>query len=354
MHRIVTLGSVRITMLIILLITLLTSCASTPSAPEATPPAKTISLPNDVLLGIDIADVKRVDTDSDGKLEWLVFYRFDQIGGHGPVGALIYDVVERDAPQLPLLYPYKLRTPDQNYLAQRVPQVSRVDIVREPDDVVRKELVLTTSEEAAFFRMSLDPASRLADVPPLYQCIGFFRSTGGVSFNPESLEVTVTSSAGFERSQLIMRHFYKPEASGYFAPGTTVLIPPVASKIDFAEGIPPAILDTPYPEKIVLAFYQTLGRADVEPKVTDYLSAQAVEEFEAGTLRYGSPYPTEQLKYAVVKELGYYPTQEDSTSTIVTVKVVFRSDSDQKSPLIEVRWTLTRAQNQWKMDFSQL
>ena len=340
----------RSTTLLMLVAALLSSCAAGSTGTEEALPAKTINLAADVLLGIDVADVQRVDADGDGELEWLVFYRFDQVDGRGPVGALIYDVARPSPPLLPVVYPHKLRIPDENYLAQSIPEMSLVDVVSEPQDAARNELVLTTTTEAAFFRLNHDLASQLADEPPMYRCIGFFRSEGGVSLNYETLEVCVTSRAGFERSQLVTRRYYKPEVDGYFVTGTTTLVPAFASKIDFPEGIPPAILDTPYPEKIVLAFYQTLGKKDAEPNTTDYLTTEAAQRFAAGALGYGSPYRTAQLTHAVVKELGYYPTQEGSTSTIVTAKVVFRSESGQQSPLIDVRWSLTRIQNQWKMD----
>jgi len=337
-----------IIILAILLTVVLTSCANNTSEQ----PQKTIDLATDVL-DLDVLDVQRVDTDSDGELEWLVFYRFDQIGKTGPVAALIYDVVHRTPPQLPVIYPYKLRIPDENYLAQGVPKVSLVDILPESGNMIRKELVFTTSVEAVFFRLNPDPASQLTDDPPMYHCIGFFRSDGGVSFNAETLEVRVTNRTGLERSQLVARRYYKPVADGYFITGTTTLVSPFVSKIDFPEGIPSTILDTPYPEKIVLAFYQTLGQENANPGVTDYLSAQAAQEFKAGRLRYGSPYPYTQLKRAIVKELSYYPTQEDSTSANVIAKIVFYSTTGAKSPLIEVRWTLVRVQSRWKLDYPQ-
>jgi len=336
-------------MLVILFVALLTSCAASPSEEL---PKKTISLTDNVLLGMDVADVQREDTDSDGELEWLVFYRFDQVGEHGPVAALIYDVVRRSPPLLPVVYPYRLRIPDENYLAQSVPEVSLVDIVSEPDSKVRKELVFTTTVEAAFFHLNPDPANQPTDEPPLYRCIGLFRSDGGVDFDSETLEVRVTSRAGHERSQLVTRRYYKPEGDGYFITGTTTLVSPFTSKIDFPEGIPSVILDTPYPEKIVLAFYKTFGKADAKPTILEYLSAQAATEFMEGKLKYGSPFPLGEVKFAVVKELAYYPTQDDSQSAIVTVKVVFHS-ADKKSPLTEVRWTLIRVENKWKMDYSQ-
>lgn len=340
----------RLAMLIILLATL-SACSS---APPEEPPEKMISFTKDVLPGKTVLDVQRADTDSDGQSEWVVFYRFDQVSDRGPVAALIYDVVRDPSSQLPIVYPYRLRTPDQNYLALGQPKVALVDVVPEVGGVIRKELVFTTTHELTFFRLNHDPASQLTDDPPLYRCIGFFRSDGGVSFDPsKGLTVTVTSQAGYERSQLVTRYYYKPEADGYFITGTTSLVQPFASAIDFPEGIPSDILDTPYPEKIILAFYKTLGREDAKPKATDYLSDQATQEFEAGRLRYGSPYLKDQIKYAVVKELGYYPTQEDSKSTIVAVKVVFYPKSGERSPLIEVRWTLIRVQNRWKMDYPQ-
>ncbi len=338
---------------IILLAALLTACGTPPTPGE--PPEKMISFTKDVLPGRSVVDVQRLDTDSDGQTEWVVFYRFDQVSGHGPVAALIYDVVRDPSSQLPVVYPYKLRTPEQNYLAQWQPKMALVDVVPEPSGVLRKELVFTTTNELTFFHLNRDPASQPTDDPPLYGCIGFFRSDSGVSFDPsKGLTVTVTSRAGYERSQLVTRYEYRPEAGGYFITGTTTLVSPFAAAVDFPEGIPSDILDTPYPEKIILAFYQTFGKAMAQPTILDYLNTQAAAEFMQGKLRYGSPFPLDQLSKAVVKELSYYSTQEGSTSTMVAAKVVFYARSGQKSALIEVRWTLVRVQNRWKMDFAQL
>ncbi len=123
--------------------------------------------------------------------------------------------------------------------------------------------------------------------------------------------------------------------------------------IDFPSGIPADILDTPYPEKIVLAFYKTFGKSNASPTIVEYLTTAATNDFMSSRLKYGSPYSLEQVKTAVVKELSYYPTQEDSQSTVVTVKVVFNSTDGQRSNLTEVRWTLNREQNRWKMQMAE-
>jgi hypothetical protein len=205
----------------------------------------------------------------------------------------------------------------------------------------------------AFFRLEPKLVNQPADDPPLYVCVGFFRSPDGVGYNEGNHEVTVTSRTPYERSQLVTRRFYQPGASGYFVPNTTDLMPPTGSKVDFPERIPEDILDTPYPEKIVLAFYQTFGMAGADPTIIEYLTAQAADEFMKGKLSYGSPYPLEQLKFAVVKELRYYPTEDASQAAVVVVQVVFHNTEGQKSSLIEVPWTLVRVNNQWKMHFPQ-
>lgn len=337
--------------LIVLLCTALTACGNT----EEKTPEPTINISADVLSDKSVVAVQRVDTDSDGKLEWLVFYRFDQVGQVGPVAALIYDVASAPG-QLPVVFPYKLRTPNQTYLAQGVPKVDMVEVLPETGGTPRKELVLSTPMELAFFRVNGNAVGWPSDDPPLYHCIGFFRSDGGVNFDPNSLQVTVTSRGGYERSQLVTRYYYKPELTsdveGYYVTGTTTLISPFGSEVAFSGGIPSDVLDTPYPEKIVLAFYKTFGSTDAKPTILDYLTAQAATDFMGGKLNYGSPFPLSQIKYATVKELSYYPTQEDTPATQVNVKVVFAT-ADKKSSLIEVHWRLIRDQNRWKMDITQ-
>ena len=342
--------------LCLLALVALTACVGSRSEPK--PPAETLNFKEDIPLplGKPVLEVQRADTDSDKKPEWVVFYRFDQVGGGGPVAALVYDVVNDPASQLPIIYPYKLRTPNQDYLAEEIPILSRHDVLREASGTPRNELVFTTTHEVAVFRLTRDPDVFAADNPPLYRCIGFFRNYG-VVFDSKTFDVIVTSSAGFERSQLVTRSYYGPAISdqvdGYFVTTTTSLAPPKESKVDFGEGrIPDAVLDTPYPEKIVLAFYQTLGQANPAIDILYYLSSQAADAFKQGKLKYGSPFATDQLDRAIVTELSYIPSQEADTVAHVTAWVVFYPKSKQKSNPMEVHWRLVRMENRWKMDYS--
>jgi len=357
-HRKGTVGVIARTTLALIVLALcllalvaLTACGG--SEPEE--PPEVLNFTQDIPLGKPVLAVQQTDTDTDKEPEWVVFYRFDQVGTGGPIAALIYDVVRDNISQLPIVYPYKLRTPDQNYLADEVPALSLYNILPEPTGARRDELVFGTDYELAIFRVTRDPAVFAGDNSPLYQCIGFFRSDA-VAFNDKNFEVTVTSNAGFERSQLVTRSYYRPEISdrlnGYFVTTTTKLPTPYESQVDFREGnIPEAVLDTPYAEKIVLAFYQTLGKSGSKIDILYYLTSQAADSFKQGKLKYGSPFATEQLARAVVKELSYYATQDTDKTALVRANVVFHPKSGQPSKPIETRWRLVMVDNRWQMDF---
>jgi hypothetical protein len=337
--------------LCLLALVALSACAR--RAPQE--PPELFDFTKDLGLGKDILAVQQVDTDTDKVTEWVVFYRFDKAGEGGPVAALIYDVVREPASQLPMVYPYKLRTPDQSYLAQDVPGLYRYDILKESSGTARNELVFATDRELAVFRLTRDPEVFATDNPPLYRCIGFFRNDE-VAFDPKTFVVTVTSRAGLERSQLVARSYYRPESSalmdGYFVTNTTTLPTPYESEVDFPEGaISAAVLDTPYPEKIVLAFYQTLGETKPPTDILYYLARQAATDFKEGRLKYGSPYPTEQVARAVVTELSYFATQDTDTVAHVRVNVIYHSKTGQQSSPIETHWRLVRTENRWKMDY---
>ncbi len=340
------------TLLVLLCLLMVTSC-SLFRPRQAPQPLVTIDLPKDVVRYVvpesAVLGVVRIDTDADNELEWLVFYRFDEVRPNGPVAGLIYDVVPRGA-EFPEIYPYKLRLPNNDYLAVRQPDVRLVDIVSEAEGQARPELVFTTPTDAAFFRINPASTSRLSDNPSRYEAVGLFHSEHGVSFDPETYQVTVTRVNGYERSRLVIREIYRPGSVGYFMPGTGVLAPPFISKIDFPEGIPSGILDTPYPEKIVLAFYQTLIKQNPQPEASAYLSPAAAQLFAAGSLRYGSPFSLDQLRGVQVTKLAYQATNDNSTDTTAEVDVTFVSQAGERVAVPGIRWHLRRINQQWKID----
>lgn len=308
--------------------------------------------------GTTVSLILRLDTDRDGWEEWAVAYRYDLVSYRSPISVVIYDPEGVDR-ELPVIYPYKLSTPDSDYLGEGAVSIGLADILGNlPEESgIRPELVITDVQQTtlSIYRV-LDvnkvPNPPCVNLPTPYQVAGFFRATLRISRVGNA--VTVYDRAGSERSQFALRRLYLPSNGSYFQPGTTTLLPPKEASIEFAYGMPADILDTPYPEKLVLAFYNRLPGGDLAP----LLSTQAQQRLATGQLDYGSPWPRATLQKALVQEISYMPGPGDSLSTfaqsaqpeatLVTAKVLFIGP-DGTSPLRTVRWHLIKQGTQWKL-----
>ena len=296
-----------------------------------------------------VSSVNRQDTDGDGFNEWVVFYHFDVQSGQSPILGAIYD---NDRGNPPIIFPYQLRPPDRDYLSEGVsPRLNFSQIDAEGP----QEIITQSSEEITIFKYN---ASRKSaewqppkDNPPVYESIGFFRGSGGVSFDEQTKQVTVISRDAFERSQLVWRAIYAfdEELGSYFQPMQTEaplespvpaspsLLPPIMETVDFFQSPPDDIFNTSFPEKIVLAFYaatcggmdQTLCRnANINWEAEDFLvpvencnqdSARdtAFCEFRSGNAGYFGLNSLRNERNIRVRTLRYYPGVEEVTSVSI-------------------------------------
>jgi len=299
--------------------------------------------------------IHRIDTDGDGWEEWVVPYQYDIVGRTSPVFCVIYDRVGRD---LPIIYPYKLNTPDSDFIGEGAITVAMEDVLANTDGETRPrpEVVITDTRTTTLGIFRVREVKETANppcesFPNPYQCAGFFKGT--LRITRVGAVVSVWDRAGSERSQFALRRVYKPSQGSYFQPNTTALLPPAEASIEFAYGMPADILDTPYPEKLVLAFYTKL-KEDVNP----YLTEQARQRLAAGQLDYGSPWPRESLQKALVQEISYAPGPEDAASAAtptnlprvaqVNVKVLFLGPGGE-SLLRNAQWHLLQVENRWKL-----
>jgi hypothetical protein len=303
-----------------------------------------------------VSDIKRLDTDGDGWKEWVVFYSFDRVGMNSPSSGAIFD---REGKELPIIYPYKLRTPDSDSLGVGKLAIGIGDILGNLEGEARPhaELIITDAlaSTLTIFRVrEVAPTitANCENYPNPYQVEGLFK--GNLKITRAANAVSVWDRAGSERSQFALRRTYRPSQGSYFQLGTTTLLPPAEASIEFAFGMPADILDTPYPEKLVLAFYNRLVGGD--PK--SYLSEQAKRRFGAGQLDYGTPWPLGQVQKALVQEISYVPGNEDVASAAsagtqpqtaeVQVKVLFIGPGND-ARLLSTRWFLIRQENRWQM-----
>ena len=304
--------------------------------------------------GARVSSVQRLDTNGDLFKEWVVTYQYDIAGWNFPVSCVIYDLEGKGAR---IIYPYPLLTPGGDYLGEGAVGFGMEDILQEPAGAAgRAELLVSDSRTLSVFRVKntepqLDPTCQVFPNP--YQCEGFFR--GNLSVSRSGDRVVVTERVGSERSQFASRRVYRPSDGSYFRPGTQTLLPAVEASIEFAYGKPAEILDTPYPEKLVLGFYQDL----LTDAASGYLTEDAKKRFAVGQLDYGSPWPRSSVQRVLVQEISYVPGSEDVASAVspvgqqptaaqVVLKARFYGPSNQ-SELREIRCYLVRVGTQWKL-----
>ena len=314
--------------------------------------------PREFIPGLDnLKDIYRLDTDSDGFEEWLVFYRYDRPDtehpyyGRSPIGAAIYDP---DRCRPPILRSYELRPYDYDYVAEQQAIPELVDLVGDENP----ELILKGYSGGLLTDMSIFQWFDLtqgcqAPAPEAtgYRLLGTFRATGGIERRDD--RIIVKDRGPFERSQLAIREEYEPDATGsYMGPDGKGLAPPAQASIDFTFSRPQDITASYYPEKAVLALYRALEaalqrestEAEIlgEPEV--WLTEQARKRYRVGRDSFGAAVPGDQLQSVLVKTIAYYPDVEKERlhkDRCVTVDVAGIGSDGIETRANTVTWVVT-------------
>lgn len=299
------------------------------------------AVPPDLESAIEAKIVEREDTDGDGFDEWVVFYEYDLQSGASPLQVTIYD---NDRGNPPVIFPYQLRLPDRDYLSENSTnvQISLADVTTDangPNQQDVPEILIQDGQQLSVFRYNgrfdtnaWDPPS---DSPPRYLAIGAFKGTGGVSLDLKSdnKPVTVIDRDKYNRSQLSERVIYTLNnvTNTYWDDyDSTRLASPVMSTVDFFSGPPEDVLQTAYPEKVVLAFYaSTCGKADNslcrwakmwQPEQFLLKDGVAWNEFNnpAGGPAYFGLNSFDSSGNLQVKDLRFYPALETTPTQDIT------------------------------------
>ncbi len=262
-----------------------------------------------------------VNTDGDDHSEWVVFYRFELSDGRRPYAGVVYDY-DRGNP--PVLFPYRLIPPHRDYLGEEDVNLELMDVVSQSELSDRPAMELLVSGFSGGLRTDLTIFRHTRnsfewepprDIPPRYPVIGAFRGDGGVRFDPATKRVTVFNRY-LERSQLAVQAVYAldEERGTYMSQSDPAqLKPPISQRVTFAFGMPPDILDTPYPEKLVLGFYEMLGRSSPTPDPREFLTGQALLEYDRGNFAYfGLSTAPGAITDLRVTSLQYYPEAEET------------------------------------------
>ena len=301
--------------------------------------------------GLQAQQVERLDTDNDGYMEWVLFYQYDMIDGQeeqkfSPIAVVVYNAdVPKGIKKPPDVFPYPLDPPDGGYLGENRCQVRMEDVITKnegPEVVIESVDADGLITDAAIFTWRGGKEGE--GNSPGYKCLGFFRTSDQIKVGTDKVVVQERTE---DRSQLAARHVYQPQDGSYLDEHDQ-LRPPVESSLEFAFGKPKDVASSPYPEKIVLAFYKDI-KTDA---ALDYLSKAGRERLSRGELDLGAPWPRNRIDVALVRELRYLPYNTGNTETGVSVRASFVSVAGEKSEVIELTWVLIQEEGLWKMDRS--
>jgi hypothetical protein len=316
-----------------------------------------------------VQNVQYVETDGDGNKEWVVFYQFDLIDGRSPYAGVVYDY---DRGEPPVLFPYRLLPPDRDYLSEGIVRLDLEDIVTLGETQPVKEMFIYGHAggldiDLTIFRYVPNslPWEFPRDEPRAYQVIGNFRGDGGVSFDLKTKRVTVRNRAGYDRSQLAVETVYAlDEARGTYMSlaNSEQLGAPVSSKVVFAFGMPPDILDTPYPEKLVLGFYQMLAENQPAIEPREFLTGEALIQYNQNNLAYfGFGNVTGKVNQVSITQLNYAPEVEQINPSITVlgeeprfliVSVDFEAQvgASFTQTTQPIQWVTTLVNGKWRID----
>jgi hypothetical protein len=289
-------------------------------------------------------DVQLLDADGDGKDEWIVFYKFDLVEGatgrkFSPIGGAVYNDDHGDPP---VVFPYELHPPDRAYLGEQNCVAEVRDLI--PANEGMELLVSNYAEEDLVVDLGVfhwydhdkdDLSKNPSAESQGYECLGFFHGSGGITFAGSQVIVRGRTE---ERSQLSVKNVYDVKENSYFKPGGRELWPPVETSVEFTFGVPEDVAQSPYPEKVVLAFYLALGQNN--PLAQTYLSEASGLKDSVGTDSFGTAASGDQIQKVLVKRIIYTPDREKEEkheSVRVTVSVASVT-SEGEDPPRDVTW----------------
>jgi hypothetical protein len=264
----------------------------------------------------------RFDTNTDGIDEWAILYTYDQKTNQDftPVGGVIYHA-DRGKP--PIIFPYPLIAPGWSRLGEGKSSVRLEDLL---SDLSGSEVVFQsvngsgiTTRVALFHWEDHEPDKLLPptadpEIGQWYRCVGQFYGDAGIKL--ELNKATVWEHTQ-ERSQLAIRKTYLPRQGSYV--DGTELAPPVETCLDFAYGQPQEVGSSPYPEKVLMAFYWNFGTE----QAYDLMTKEAAQELRTGANEwaYIAPWPFTSVTSACVKELNYNPGAEAQAQKAMIAQV---------------------------------
>lgn len=287
------------------------------------------------------------DTNNDGDQEWVVLYRFDQAVGteanSGPVRAIVY---QSDDIQPPNFLAYELLTPDSDYLCECKCTPTMEDVLSglEGSELVIRDTCNKKTTALTIFHWDL-AGNR-------YWPAGHFH---GHQVEVALDEVRREERDLSSRAQLATCATYYPRDNWtyYQYDDQNVLVTPTKQELVFCSGEPEDVTLSPYPEKIVLAFYNHYTDT---AKASGYFAEGAWEGLgQCDASLCGCAGPRSEITHvrvtglqleweAINKDRSLGPDQATVGATVVCEHPGGMSDGE-----TPVQWYLIRMGDRWQI-----
>lgn len=329
--------------LLMVFLCLLTACEGSVSA------SPNISVPIPTIMPADWQYVggQEMETDDDGKREWVVFYRFDMTCEGGQQGCPINGVVyRRDDERPPNLTPYELCPPDRSFLCECRCSAIMTDAL---SGIPGNELVIRDECSGRVTRLAIFNWEAGQDK---YEPRGHF-SGHCIEIGLDKVEVRHRMQ---DRAQSMMLWTYHPlHNQAYYLPGGHgALVAYEKYEYDFCTGVPEHVMLSPYPEKVVLAFYRDYNKD--EEVVAKYFTRERWKELEECEHNHcGCAMPREEVAHVRVTDLAPQLESEESDKATVRASVVCEHMNGTTGSEVKLQWFLVRgADSRWKLEGVEL
>ncbi len=292
-----------------------------------------------------------LDTNRDGNQEWVILYRFDLPTETGQAGSPIAGVVyQSNSSNSLILTPYELRPQDDDYLCECECTANMEDVLSGlpgPELIVRDRCYDETTRLTIFH---WEPSE------DKYLSQGLFF---GSRIEAE-LDKVIVDQRLLHRAQLALRQIYRPrDNETYYYPfNGDVLIVPEKYELVFYQPEPEDVTQSPYPEKVVLAFY---NHYTDDEQASVYFTENGWEQLRGcGTGQCGCTSTRSEITHVRVTDLqageGTYSKSTDpgTDQTTVDVKVICERRNDTPESTTYVRWYLVRHDDRWKLHYAEV
>ncbi len=286
----------------------------------------------------------RLDTNRDGNQEWVVLYRFDlpaeTAHGGSPIAGVVYQT-DGSSPSVPIRY--ELRPQDDDYLCE-------CECIAAVEDVLSglpgSELVVRDRCDGEINRLSIFYWKPNEEK---YLPKGHF---SGSRIKVELDSVTVEQRL-LHRAQLALRLIYHPDDNEtYYGPfDQGVLVMPEKHELVCYQAEPKDAMRSPYPEKVMLAFYNHYTDAK---QASEYFTEKGWEQLEQCTAgRCGCTSARSEITHVRVTDLR---PGEDTSSDQATfdLNVICEHRNGAPDDETTIRWYLVRQDDRWKLDNAEV